>query len=405
MNETAKDMNLQHKTEHAPPVTAFAPAERAGPEELTRQHRLFVEAGASAILDAVGGLALVLNRQRQVIFINRAMLDLLGLDDGAALLGQRPGDILGCDNASRTSGGCGTTEACQYCSAVLTILKAITGTPNEGECRILSKRKGRSEAHDLKVKAAPLEVAGEPFVVFTIQDVSHEKRRRILERIFFHDIMNTAGSLAGLVECLAMETEGEARETAELVHVAVGKVLDEINGQRELSAAENGDLEANPDSLKILDLLESVRETFDHADVRAGRELVVDSCDEDLWMVSDFTLLRRVLTNMVKNALEASPRGGTVRMSCAAERGLDGRDMIRFAVANSGRMSDEVKAQVFQRSFSTKGHSRGLGTYSIKLLTEAYLGGRAAFTSDEEQGTVFHIVVPAQLPKAEPARG
>ena len=38
-------------------------------------------------------------------------------------------------------------------------------------------------------------------------------------------------------------------------------------------------------------------------------------------------------------------------------------------------MPDEVKAQIFERSFSTKGRGRGIGTYSIKLLTERYLEG------------------------------
>jgi signal transduction histidine kinase len=45
---------------------------------------------------------------------------------------------------------------------------------------------------------------------------------------------------------------------------------------------------------------------------------------------------------------------------------------------------------VFQRSFSTKGTGRGLGTYSIKLLTERYLGGRVWFESAEGHGTTFH---------------
>jgi signal transduction histidine kinase len=54
-------------------------------------------------------------------------------------------------------------------------------------------------------------------------------------------------------------------------------------------------------------------------------------------------------------------------------------------------MADRVRAHVFQRSFSTKGTGRGLGTYSIKLLTERYLGGRVWFESAEGQGTTFHV--------------
>ena len=62
-------------------------------------------------------------------------------------------------------------------------------------------------------------------------------------------------------------------------------------------------------------------------------------------------------------------------------------------------MSAKVKAQVFQRSFSTKGEGHGLGTYSIKLLTERYLKGTTGFTSSAENGTEFFVRIP--LAKAD----
>jgi len=58
-------------------------------------------------------------------------------------------------------------------------------------------------------------------------------------------------------------------------------------------------------------------------------------------------------------------------------------------------MPEHVQRQVFNRSFSSKGVGRGLGTYSIRLLTEKYLKGRAWFTSNESEGTTFFIEIPA----------
>jgi sensor histidine kinase regulating citrate/malate metabolism len=58
-------------------------------------------------------------------------------------------------------------------------------------------------------------------------------------------------------------------------------------------------------------------------------------------------------------------------------------------------MPRKVRNQIFKRSFSTKGEDRGLGTYSILLLTERYLGGTVAFTSKVEDGTRFWIDIPA----------
>jgi signal transduction histidine kinase len=57
-------------------------------------------------------------------------------------------------------------------------------------------------------------------------------------------------------------------------------------------------------------------------------------------------------------------------------------------------MSEAVRLQIFNRSFSTKGPGRGLGTYSVKLLTEQYLGGKVGFTTDPKQGTTFQVTIP-----------
>jgi signal transduction histidine kinase len=57
-------------------------------------------------------------------------------------------------------------------------------------------------------------------------------------------------------------------------------------------------------------------------------------------------------------------------------------------------MPRDVQLQVFQRFFSTKGAGRGLGTYSIRLLTERYLKGNVSFTSSPEEGTTFRVCYP-----------
>ena len=65
---------------------------------------------------------------------------------------------------------------------------------------------------------------------------------------------------------------------------------------------------------------------------------------------------------------------------------------------NAGSMPDAVRDQVFQRSFTTKpGPGRGIGTYSIKLLTERYLGGVVSFTTSPAGGTTFTVSLPGEL--------
>ncbi|MFH2029453.1 MAG: hypothetical protein ABIJ40_02350 [Bacteroidota bacterium] len=71
---------------------------------------------------------------------------------------------------------------------------------------------------------------------------------------------------------------------------------------------------------------------------------------------------------MTKNALEASSPRQTVTLSCNVKAGT-----IDFRIESLNVILREVQLEVFQKSFSTKGSERGLGTYSVKLLTERYL--------------------------------
>ncbi|MBK7132833.1 MAG: hypothetical protein IPH69_08460 [Bacteroidales bacterium] len=61
-------------------------------------------------------------------------------------------------------------------------------------------------------------------------------------------------------------------------------------------------------------------------------------------------------------------------------------------------LSEEVQMRIFQRSFSTKGKGRGLGTYSIRLMTENYLHGKVSFVSNEADGTVFSVILNKVFP-------
>ena len=71
---------------------------------------------------------------------------------------------------------------------------------------------------------------------------------------------------------------------------------------------------------------------------------------------------------------------------------------VEFWIHNPGLMSRKVQFQMFQRSFSTKGSGRGLGTYGAKLITEQYLKGGISFTSSAGEGTTFRAAYLIDLP-------
>ena len=172
-------------------TTFLAPPDRAPAGAVQKQARRFLDDGVLAQLyEAVSELVMILNSQRQIVFCNRNFLEFLGCKDAASLHGLRPGEALGCVHASKTSGGCGTTEFCITCGAVKALLTSAQGVADSQECSIM--RGGDADALGLLVRSSPLEVGGERYIIVAVQDISHEKRRRALERIFFHDLMNSA---------------------------------------------------------------------------------------------------------------------------------------------------------------------------------------------------------------------
>lgn len=368
--------------------------ERLTQRESVRQGQMLVrEAGLQPMLNAVPNIVLVLNEQRQIIYANRALLNLLGLDDSECACGLRPGEVLGCVHASENDGGCGTTEFCSTCGIMKAVVSSQRRQESVEECRVTLKN---GDALDLLVWATPLQLGDRTLSVFAVQDISHDKRRRALERIFFHDILNTAGGVRGLAHLLASANAGELEHLRERIIRLSGKLVEEIAAQRELLAAETGDLHVQLQKVRSLALLQEVHDNYrDHPEAR-DKVLVIDPASPSVEFTSDSTLLRRVLCNMVKNALEASQADETVTMGCAAQD-----HWVEFRVHNPAVMPRESQLQIFQRSFSTKGAGRGLGTYSIKLLTERYLKGQVGFQSADGIGTTFFVRYPTNDPEPE----
>jgi signal transduction histidine kinase len=369
--------------------TQYAPAQRASKKRISRQAASI--AGIPLLrplFDAIPDVVLILNAQRQIVFANQALVNIARLDSPDLAISFRPGEILDCIHASESEGGCGTTEFCQTCGAVKAILASLRGDQAVQESRIRLKN---GDALDLQVFASPLVLDGQTYSFFVLKDISHAKRRRILERVFFHDILNSAGALHGLAEVLRRAPAEEKDAVAEDIELVSDRLIDEIKSQKELAAAENNELNVEQRLINTGLFLEELVHFYQNYGPANGLQLCLSDPSCDIVLFSDPTLLRRVLGNMLKNAIEACHANETVTLGCRAEKGR-----VEFWVHNPGFISPDVRMQIFQRSFSTKGAGRGLGTYSIKLLGERYLRGKVSFTSSLARGTTFKISLPVE---------
>jgi PAS domain S-box-containing protein len=106
-------------------------------------------------------------------------------------------------------------------------------------------------------------------------------------------------------------------------------------------------------------------------------------------LVADPMLLRRILTNLVNNAVQAMPDGGKLDV-CAFREG----DEVAITVQDSGvGIPEDAKDKMFTPLFTTKAKGQGLGLAVVKRLTET-LGGTVTFESEEGKDTKFTIRLP-----------
>jgi len=370
--------------------TKYAPAERANDDEVKLDFEGLSQNNCSNYFDYFPLPLLILNRQRQVVFSNRAFIQMMSLEDESSLLGKRPGEVMLCAYSASEANGCGTAEHCRECGALHAVLESInTNSASTHDCQLLQSINGETHAKDLRIHSSPFEFQDTQYYVLTIMDVADEKNREMMERVFFHDILNSAGSAQSLVSIMLDEDQSSLQEPLELLKMALFGLVEEIKTHKELRLAEKGDYPFSPLTLNPIEIIELVAKEFRSHQVAEGKKITTHLPSENHTIKTDYSLLRRVLINMLKNALEATPFGGEVSMSC---RQSDSK--IYFEIHNDQVMDKSTQLQLFKRSFSTKGKGRGLGTYSVKLLTENYLSGEATFSSTKQQGTTFIVSLP-----------
>ena len=170
------------------------------------------------------------------------------------------------------------------------------------------------------------------------------------------------------------------------------ELTDEFNSQGIVVAAENNRLTVNPNKFNSLGLFLEIINTFQGKEISKDKYIKIDYNADYGLLVSDKALVSRVIIYMVINALEDSQFGDTVTLGCKLRR-----KYIEFWVNNRMFMTEEIQKKVFTKYFSTKHAHKGLGTYSMKLLSERYLDGRVIFSSTKKTGTNFKAIYPLVL--------
>ena len=342
------------------------------------------------LLNAFPVLAMVLDEECRIVFANQALLDFAGAAEQERVRGLRPGAVLGCVHAEEPPDGCTTTESCVVCGGRNAITSARMGGAAGEPYRLRRRTAQGEEALDLHVWSSPMEWEGQHRTLLCALDVGDKLRRNALEHSMCREALGLAGSIGRLAGSLERsQTSDQQQATVRAIAALAGELTEVLESHSDLAAAERGDLEVRRAAIQSLELLRELVRSRAARSGAPGKLVAIDPGAEEFTFWSDPALVRRVVGHLLENAVEACAVGETVTAGCRHVEGA-----AEFWVHNPGAMPREVQLQVFQRSFSTKGPGRGLGTYMMRLLSERYLGGRVEFRSAPETGTVFTARYP-----------
>lgn len=346
------------------------------------------------IISSVPNIFLILNKNRQIVFCNDALLETLKLDDKNLVLGLRPGEVFNCIYSSKSDTGCGTTEFCKVCGA----FQAITQTQSEMvskeyECKMLTLNDDRIIGLTLKINTNIIELENDYFITFHIININEIKRKKTLENLLFNEIKKSVDNTISLLDII--NTPEETNQKIKYLNIIQNTALnisEEIQQIQEIDYIENGNITSNKNQIHSLNfLLDLIKKIIYHFTSK-NKNIYIDRLSSSQIFISDKVLLEKAMKNLIMNALEYSPNEEEVKIGCFSEN-----DKIKFWIKNNAIIPKETQLQIFKKSFSTSRNHKGYGTYISKLIVENILNGKIYFESNQSDGTIFIIELPINV--------
>ncbi len=215
-----------------------------------------------------------------------------------------------------------------------------------------------------------------------------------------HELGNPLNSISGHVQLLERQTDlsEAARADLSLVSAEVRRMTDVI--RRFLDSTRG--LRPAPEPTDVASLMHEAIDMTLSAEARARLTVTAEAQPGLGRVVTDPSLVRHVLTNLIANAGDAMPQGGELHLSAFTE---DGELCVRCSDTGAGIGQDE-RRRVFEPFYTTKprGKGTGLGLAICREIARA-LRGRIEVESQPGHGATFTLRVPLELSAELSGRG
>ena len=227
--------------------------------------------------------------------------------------------------------------------------------------------------------------------IIALSDVSHELSNQEVDswikliRVLTHEIMNTITPVTSLSETLLTRVteDKDLKQGLETIHKTGTELLAFVNNYRRFTHVP----QPQPALFYVEPFLERMALLCNH-------EVEIEVSPKDLLVYADESLLAHVVTNLLKNAVEAFKEKGKlsfIRLQAYA----NAQESIIIDVSNNaGLIPEDVASHIFIPFFTTKPEGSGIGL-SLSRQIMRVSGGSLSLHQDKEQGiTTFRIIIP-----------
>jgi signal transduction histidine kinase len=209
-----------------------------------------------------------------------------------------------------------------------------------------------------------------------------------------HNLKNPLGSIKTIlqVQMESPELPESLRGETRIVLDEIGRLSSKLNQLLQFSrpAVRGGKVEATCDASAVI---EEVASVLRHEAERRGVTLELRLCANGARTAAAGEAVSDIVSNLVVNALEATPRGGYVRVGAAVENG----GCLLTVEDNGAGISEGAREKILQPFFTTKTQGTGLGL-AIVARRVVEFGGKLEWESpaSENRGTRFRVTLPLQ---------
>jgi PAS domain S-box-containing protein len=205
-----------------------------------------------------------------------------------------------------------------------------------------------------------------------------------------HDIRNPLQAIAGDLYLIDNDVATlEDNETKKSLQESVISIQDNLLYIAKIVEDLQDYAKAQKPILEKVEIDKVIEAVMQLINISPNLQVIIDIQQGLPKIVTDFSIMKRVLSNLVNNAVQAMPNGGQLTIK-AYYNGAQ----VFFSVEDTGSgIPDEVKPKLFEPMFTTKAKGQGLGLAVVKRFVEA-LNGSITFESTVGKGTKFIIQLP-----------